>query len=714
MKKISIIVPVYNTEKYLGRCIESIRNQTYSNLEIILVDDGSNDDSLKICHMYAEKDDRIKVLHTKNFGVSNARNIGIKCSTGEYIGFIDSDDYIEKTMYETLVHYFDDKVLPICTYNMVDENKRILERKDIVDTVGLVPVKDFFLLCENILLNSPVNKLYESDIIKKNNIRFDTDLSLGEDFLFVMQYLEYIEMFYIIDMPLYNYMTIKRESLSQLYRDDFYEIQRRIIQRIKVLLERNQTVFDEYKTRFYTFSLDLYVQALNNTEISKESLQKKIKRNNEILSDYLYEECLKYADMSNYNKCYVALLKRKKYQYLWLYTRISGWIKRRKKLIKLYYHGGSGNHGCEAIVRGTKKILNTDLVLYSMRADEDEKYGLNKIINLQKDSISKIRKNSFWDYMCRIHRKITGNTVLRTKLERYDFLKEVRPGDIYLSIGGDNYCYPGYEELSNLNRLIKKKGGKTVLWGCSVEPDIINQQTQEDFKRYDLIIARESISYEALKQVNNNTKLFPDPAFALEVQETKLPLNFKEGATIGINLSPLIMKNERFPGITLRNYKELIEYILKKTDYHIALISHVVWAHDDDREAIVELLKQYGGDSRVSYIMEGNAPQLKWVISNCKMFIGARTHSTIAAYSTCVPTLVIGYSVKARGIAKDLFGTDKNYVVPVQSLINEDDMVKSFIWLESNFEAIKQKLEDIIPQYCEKAAWAKQDVFNLF
>lgn len=382
-------------------------------------------------------------------------------------------------------------------------------------------------------------------------------------------------------------------------------------------------------------------------------------------------------------------------------------------MIKLYYHGGSGNHGCEAIVRGTKKILDTDMVLYSMRADEDEKYGLNKIIKLQKDSVNRIRQNSFWDYMCRIHRKITGNTVLRTKLERYDFFKEVRPGDIYLSIGGDNYCYPGYEELSNLNRLIKKQGGKTVLWGCSVEPDIINQQTQEDFKSYDLIIARESISYEALKQVNNNTKLFPDPAFVLEIQETKLPLDFKEGATIGINLSPLIMKNERFSGITLRNYEELIEYILKKTDYHIALISHVVWAHDDDREAIGELLKQYGEDSRVSCIMEGNAPQLKWVISNCKMFIGARTHSTIAAYSTCIPTLVIGYSVKARGIAKDLFGTDKNYVIPVQSLKNEDDMVKSFIWLESNFEKIKQKLEDRIPQYCKQATLAQQEVFNL-
>ena len=383
-------------------------------------------------------------------------------------------------------------------------------------------------------------------------------------------------------------------------------------------------------------------------------------------------------------------------------------------MIKLYYHGGSGNHGCEAIVRGTKKILDTDIVLYSMRVHEDEKYGLNKIVKLQRDSINRIKKNSFWDYMCRIHRKITGNTELRTKVERYNFLKEVSPGDIYLSIGGDNYCYPGYEELSNLNRLIKKKGGKTVLWGCSVEPDIINQQTREDFKRYNLIIARESISYEALKEVNNNTKLFPDPAFMLEMQETKLPLNFKVGSTIGINLSPLIMKNERHSGITLRNYEELIEYILKETDYHIALISHVVWDHDDDREVIGKLLKRYNGDSRISCVMEGNAPQLKWVISNCKMFIGARTHSTIAAYSTCVPTLVIGYSVKARGIAKDLFGTDKNYVVPVQGLKNEDDMVRSFIWLESNFEQIKQKLEDKIPQYCEKAIWAQQDILNLF
>ena len=100
---ISIIVPVYRTEKYLDRCVESIVNQTYKNLEIILVDDGSPDDCPKMCDEWAKKDKRIKVIHKENGGVSSARNIGIKSAKGKYIGFVDSDDYIEKEMYESLI-----------------------------------------------------------------------------------------------------------------------------------------------------------------------------------------------------------------------------------------------------------------------------------------------------------------------------------------------------------------------------------------------------------------------------------------------------------------------------------------------------------------------------------------------------------------------------------------------------------------------------------
>lgn len=367
-------------------------------------------------------------------------------------------------------------------------------------------------------------------------------------------------------------------------------------------------------------------------------------------------------------------------------------------MIKLYYHGGSGNHGCEAIVRGTRRVLNTDLLLYSMRIEEDQKFGLDGIVDLESDEINDIERDSFKDYLCRLYTKIFKNTRLRTSMERKKFLHDIKNGDVCLSIGGDNYCYLGYETLSDLNFLIKRHGGKTVLWGCSVEPEIV-KRNKEDFESYDLIVARESISYNELKKINQNTKLFPDPAFALKAQEMILPEKFEEGNTIGINLSPLIIRNEEQSGITLINYEKLIDYILKETNYNIALIAHVVWKHDNDIEAIDKLYEKYQSCERVVRICDGNAEELKWCISKCKMFIGARTHATIAAYSTCVPTLVIGYSVKARGIAKDLFGTDENYVLPVQNLRDEYHIVEAFKWLENNYKSIKEHLENIMPEY---------------
>ena len=103
MKKVSVIVPVYNVENYLEECVNSILNQTYENLEIILVDDGSTDNCPQICDDWAKKDKRIKVIHKANGGVSSARNVGLDNATGEYIGFVDSDDYIDITMYEKML-----------------------------------------------------------------------------------------------------------------------------------------------------------------------------------------------------------------------------------------------------------------------------------------------------------------------------------------------------------------------------------------------------------------------------------------------------------------------------------------------------------------------------------------------------------------------------------------------------------------------------------
>ena len=108
-----------------------------------------------------------------------------------------------------------------------------------------------------------------------------------------------------------------------------------------------------------------------------------------------------------------------------------------------------------------------------------------------------------------------------------------------------------------------------------------------------------------------------------------------------------------------------------------------------------------------------NCMELKGYISRCRMFIGARTHSTIAAYSTCVPTLVIGYSVKAKGIAKDIFGTYENYVLPVQSLSNKDDLINAFEWMKDNEDVIRKHLNEFMPGYKEKALQGKVEIEKL-
>ena len=134
----------------------------------------------------------------------------------------------------------------------------------------------------------------------------------------------------------------------------------------------------------------------------------------------------------------------------------------------------------------------------------------------------------------------------------------------------------------------------------------------------------------------------------------------------------------------------------------IALIPHVVWEAVDDRKILTSFYEKYKESGRVLLVDDCNCEELKGYISKCKFFIGARTHATIAAYSSCVPTLVVGYSVKARGIAQDLFGTWENYVLPAQELKDKDELSNTFKWLQENESKIKGKLEEFIPQYQER------------
>lgn len=381
--------------------------------------------------------------------------------------------------------------------------------------------------------------------------------------------------------------------------------------------------------------------------------------------------------------------------------------------IFLYSHGGSGNHGCEAIVRGTKEILSDEhMELYSFKKAEDEKYGLGQFVNLQDARISYGKMN--------IHRIVASLKIRLFKDENYatkisinHILKKYGLGDIGFSIGGDNYCYPGFEEFGVINKMIRKCGTKTVLWGCSVEPSMINDIMLEDLKGYDLAVARESITYDALKRAGVNVILSSDPAFCMKKQVCNFPFEKSEKEIVGINVSPHILTCEKENGIAYKNYVELVKYILENTDYSIALIPHVVWDTNDDRKVLHKLYEDIGNSERVFLVEDHTAPELKYIISKCSLFVGARTHATIAAYSTCVPTLVVGYSVKARGIAKDLFGQEENYVIPVQSLDDPMILTNAFKWLKSNQEKIRLHLEKIMPEYIARCYKVKDKIMEL-
>ena len=146
----------------------------------------------------------------------------------------------------------------------------------------------------------------------------------------------------------------------------------------------------------------------------------------------------------------------------------------------------------------------------------------------------------------------------------------------------------------------------------------------------------------------------------------------------------------------------------------IALIPHVVWNNNDDRVPLHKLYERYEQTGRVVEIGDGTCEELKGYISRCRFFIGARTHATIAAYSSCVPTLVVGYSVKARGIALDLFGTSEHYVTPVQSLKKPEDLTNAFRWLIEQEEEIKAQLKRVMPGYREKALLTGREVDRLW
>ena len=371
------------------------------------------------------------------------------------------------------------------------------------------------------------------------------------------------------------------------------------------------------------------------------------------------------------------------------------------KKIYLFGHAGSSNHGCEAIVRSTIELLHTwnsgyETILCSKAKEEDEKYLLNQKIDIIQDQLC-LKKNSI-DYIKLYYKtKVKKEKDADISIKYKKLMKNMDSSDIYMSIGGDNYCYDWWGQFALMHNEARKKTDKTVLWSCSINPESVTDKMKRDLEKYSLITARESISYNVLKKINKNTWLIPDVAFRLKYNHNNI--FEKKEKTVGINLSPLVLKYESEQGLVMENYYKLIEFILEKTNLHILLVPHVVANQNDDREVLNILFEKYKNTKRISLQEDADCCTLKNVISQCDFFIGARTHATIAAYSIGIPTLVTGYSNKSIGIATDLFGDWKNYVVDIRKAQSENELKNAFEFILNNEDEIRKKLDNIMENY---------------
>lgn len=347
-------------------------------------------------------------------------------------------------------------------------------------------------------------------------------------------------------------------------------------------------------------------------------------------------------------------------------------------------HNGCYNHGCEAIVRSTVELIgdDKDIFLYSTDIENDKKFGLNNICTLIKNDSNSMKISWIKNKWFAVKEKVLSNN---RDLEEISFRNKNilfdKKNSLVLSIGGDNYCYAGMQHvLSEQMKLFSYNDINCVLWGCSIEEGLLRPEVIDDLKKYKLITVRESISREILNRngIINTVVQCVDPAFVLEPEYISGYDYLLEDKTIGINLSPLMKSYDSYTNATYENFYTLIKYILEETNFNIMLIPHVRQPGNDDLEILKKLKKDFA-DKRVNLVSDDlNAMQLKYLISKCRMFIGCRTHATIAAYSTCVPTLAVGYSTKSKGICKDIFGNYDELLIDARNFTSGTDLQKKF------------------------------------
>lgn len=294
VKKVSVIIPAFNAQKHLGKCIQSVIDQTLSDIEIIIVNDGSSDGSLSLIEQFAKNDSRLKVMSQENKGVSAARNKGLEIVVGEWIAFVDADDWIEPAMLETLNKnaVLSSSELSVCNVNEFQKDKLSKPRLNLdsgISDFNGVPEKKVEMMMDFKYDYANWNKLYDGDIVRKHQIRFDEHISIGEDLLFNLYYLNFIDKIVCMDIPLYNYRIHEQSAMAKSAdkRIEQYDLQ---FKAYKYFAEEKGLVKEWYVFRrimargFYNVLLPVVISNIKKQKKSK------------ISSIRLLAETLKYVD----------------------------------------------------------------------------------------------------------------------------------------------------------------------------------------------------------------------------------------------------------------------------------------------------------------------------------------------------------------------------------------------------------------------------------
>lgn len=308
MSKISIIIPMYNAEKYIARCLESVINQSFNNIEIIIVNDGSTDESLEICKKYGEVDERIIILNKRNSGVSVARNEGMNVATGEYVMFVDADDWIDESMCQDLYKRISECQADICFCNNIKEygnkseyidfgiSKDVISLDEIKEVIlSLIEEKDKKIAHRRETFRGPCAKLYKRSIIIDKNITFNKELAIGEDLVFNLEYLKYCKKIVVERKFLYHY-RVNLQSATKRYRENAWDTYRKLLVILEEYLKSNFSK-EEYIDRLNKLKLKYFIISINNemSKSNKKGYVEKIRCIKSICEDEVINFALKNA-----------------------------------------------------------------------------------------------------------------------------------------------------------------------------------------------------------------------------------------------------------------------------------------------------------------------------------------------------------------------------------------------------------------------------------